>query len=124
MVPIKIPNPVIPELVEWLLSDRDYPPEIGGHKYSVLTGLWIAGGYAGAQDNYEKDLLTAALEAFNQRETKMNRHVYCECERHCERYADGSWRCMVCRRQVDEPEVFWQLDDSGNLIITRQRETK
>ena len=68
--PTQVPAALIPELVEWLVSGRDYPPEIGGHKYSVLTGLWIAGGYAGGPDNYEQDILTAALEAFNDREKK------------------------------------------------------
>lgn len=61
--PTKISESLIPELVEWLASDTHYAVE-GDHLNEVILSLREAYWYF---PNFTERVLTAALNAFNER---------------------------------------------------------
>ena len=71
--PTKVSEHLIPELVEWLCSERGYTSKLQHHgggrdaKYSVLAAIWCA-GEGGGLEGWEEAILTSAFEAFNKRE--------------------------------------------------------
>lgn len=66
----QIPASVIPELVEHLMSDRKYTPASKAHSLYVGAAFAdVVTNYGGHEDDL-KSVLTAALEAFNDRKTK------------------------------------------------------